>query len=157
MKSRDTSFEQAILRRTRGRGVDLILNSLAEDKQIASLRCLAKGGKFLEIGKFDLINDNPLQLELIKKNASFHGIFLDGLFFAEAIHKKRIVDMLLEGIRNGSVKPLKRLCFKETEIEQAFRYMAAGKHIGKILVKMREEEGNLSSKPSKKVAKALPR
>ena len=58
--SRDTSFEQLIMRETNGRGVDLVLNSLAEEKLLASVRCLAKGGRFLEIGKFDLSNNNPL-------------------------------------------------------------------------------------------------
>jgi fatty acid synthase len=45
---------------TDGRGVDLILNSLSEEKLQASLRCLANGGRFLEIGKFDLDNNNTL-------------------------------------------------------------------------------------------------
>jgi len=45
---------------TNGRGVDLVLNSLAEEKLLASVRCLARGGRFLEIGKFDLANNNPL-------------------------------------------------------------------------------------------------
>lgn len=45
---------------TDGRGVDLVLNSLAEEKLLASVRCLAKSGRFLEIGKFDLANNNPL-------------------------------------------------------------------------------------------------
>lgn len=58
--SRDTSFEQLIKRRTRGRGVDLVLNSLAADKLHASVRCLAEGGRFLEIGKLDLSNDTAL-------------------------------------------------------------------------------------------------
>lgn len=58
--SRDTSFEQLVLRRTRGRGVDLVLNSLAADKLLASVRCLAHGGRFLEIGKLDLSNNTPL-------------------------------------------------------------------------------------------------
>lgn len=58
--SRDASFEQLVLRRTRGRGVDLVLNSLADDKLQASVRCLAHGGRFLEIGKLDLSNNTNL-------------------------------------------------------------------------------------------------
>lgn len=58
--SRDCSFEQLVMMETDGRGVDLVLNSLAEEKLLASVRCLAKGGRFLEIGKFDLANNNPL-------------------------------------------------------------------------------------------------
>lgn len=59
--SRDAvSFEQLVMTQTNGRGVDLVLNSLAEDKLLASVRCLAKGGRFLEIGKLDLLKDNSL-------------------------------------------------------------------------------------------------
>jgi len=58
--SRDTSFEHMIKRETNGRGVDLVLNSLSEEKLQASIRCLAKGGRFIEIGKFDIANNNPL-------------------------------------------------------------------------------------------------
>jgi fatty acid synthase len=45
---------------TNGRGVDLVLNSLSEEKLQASVRCLAPGGRFLEIGRFDLEKNNPL-------------------------------------------------------------------------------------------------
>lgn len=41
-------------------GVDLVLNSLAEEKLQASIRCLARHGRFLEIGKYDLSNNSPL-------------------------------------------------------------------------------------------------
>ena len=58
--SRDSSFESFVLRETAGRGVDLILNSLAEDKLQASVRCLATSGRFLEIGKYDLSQNNEL-------------------------------------------------------------------------------------------------
>lgn len=41
-------------------GVDMVLNSLAEEKLQASVRCLAQHGRFLEIGKVDLSNNHPL-------------------------------------------------------------------------------------------------
>lgn len=49
-----------VMRETNGKGVDMVLNSLAEEKLQASVRCLAKGGRFLEIGKFDLAKNNTL-------------------------------------------------------------------------------------------------
>jgi len=58
--SRDTTFEQLIMSETNGRGVDLVLNSLAEEKLQASVCCLAPGGRFLEIGRFDLDNNSSL-------------------------------------------------------------------------------------------------
>ena len=58
--SRDTSFEYDILKTTKGKGVDVVLNSLAEDKLQASLRVLAPHGRFLEIGKVDLSKNTAL-------------------------------------------------------------------------------------------------
>jgi len=58
--SRDTTFEKLIMSETNGRGLDLVLNSIAEDKLQASVRCLAPGGRLLEIGKFDLDNNSRL-------------------------------------------------------------------------------------------------
>ena len=45
---------------TNGRGVNLVLNSLSQQKLQASVRCLALGGRFLQIGKFDLNNNSRL-------------------------------------------------------------------------------------------------
>jgi fatty acid synthase len=50
------------MKETDGRGVDIVLNSLSEDKLQASLRCLATNGRFLEIGKFDMSQNNSLGL-----------------------------------------------------------------------------------------------
>ena len=58
--SRTTEFEEQVLKMTNGVGVDLVLNSLADDKLQASIRCLAEYGRFLEIGKYDVIMDSKL-------------------------------------------------------------------------------------------------
>lgn len=107
--SRDTSFEQMIIKQTNGRGVDIVLNSLAEEKLLASVRCLAHGGHFLEIGKFDLAANNPLGMECFLKEVSFHGIMLDSLFSAKADQKRMLRDIMAPGLKNGAVKPLVRL------------------------------------------------
>ncbi|NXY81485.1 FAS synthase, partial [Alcedo cyanopectus] len=138
--SRDTTFEEHILRATNGRGVDLVLNSLAEEKLQASLRCLARQGRFLEIGKFDLSNNSQLGMSLFLKNVAFHGILLDALFEDGSPEWDIVVDMLKKGIKDGVVKPLKRTVFKKDEVEAAFRFMAQGKHIGKVMIQVMKEE-----------------
>nr|XP_027811303.1 fatty acid synthase [Marmota flaviventris]XP_027811304.1 fatty acid synthase [Marmota flaviventris] len=138
--SRDTSFEQHVLRHTAGRGVDLVLNSLAEEKLQASVRCLAQHGRFLEIGKFDLSNNHPLGMAVFLKNVTFHGILLDALFEDADSSWREVAGLLQAGIRDGVVQPLKRTVFSKAHVEQAFRYMAQGKHIGKVLVQVHEED-----------------
>lgn len=75
--SRDTSFELMVLHNTRGKGVDLVLNSLSQDKLHASLRCVAENGTFLEIGKFDIVTGTNISLEHFKKGITFKPVFLD--------------------------------------------------------------------------------
>jgi len=131
--SRDTSFEQMIMRQTKGRGIDIVLNSLAEEKLIASVRCLAQNGRFLEIGKFDLVSNNPLGMSVFQKGISFHGILLDSIIDTDNHkYKSSLCKMIADGLRNGSIKPIQAKIFYKTEIEDAFRYMASGKHMGKV-------------------------
>ncbi|KAI4493375.1 hypothetical protein M0802_009435 [Mischocyttarus mexicanus] len=155
--SRDTSFEQLILNETNGRGVDVVLNSLAEEKLQASLRCLARDGRFLEIGKFDLSNNSLLGMSVFLKNTTFHGILLDALFETNCPEKREVVKLVSEGIRSGAVRPLQSTVFSEQQIEQGFRFMATGKHIGKVLLKIRDEETQKVVQPFSKTVAAIPR
>ncbi|CAB0001270.1 unnamed protein product [Nesidiocoris tenuis] len=120
--SRDTTFEQMIMERTNGRGVDLVLNSLADDKLMASVRCVAEHGKFLEIGKLDLSNNTSLGMAFFLKNVSFHGILLDALFNlgSDSADKMEVVKLLSKGIESGAVRPLPLTSFHQSQIEQAF-------------------------------------
>lgn len=138
--SRNTTFEQHILRVTNGKGVNLVLNSLAEEKLQASLRCLAQHGRFLEIGKFDLSNNSQLGMALFLKNVSFHGILLDAVFESASEEWEVVSGLLTKGIKDGVVKPLRSTVFNKEEVEAAFRFMAQGKHIGKVIIKVQEEE-----------------
>lgn len=96
--SRNTTFETMIKTNTKGKGVDVVLNSLADELFQASMRCLAERGRFLEIGKVDLTNSSPIPSKMFLRNISFHGIHLDGLFFLDADVKKEIQYLVAEGI-----------------------------------------------------------
>ena len=52
--SRTTEFEAAFRAATGGRGVDVVLDSLAGEFVDASLRLTAPGGRFVEMGKTDI-------------------------------------------------------------------------------------------------------
>lgn len=152
--SRDSTFEEMIKRETKGRGVDIVINSLTEEKLEASIRCLARGGNLVEIGKFDLLNNKSLNLLLLEKEISYHGIMADRVFSETEGLKLMLCEKLLEGIKEGFVKPLPTNVFKHNEVEAAFKFMATGKHIGKILIQIREED---ELKLTEKNIKSLPK
>lgn len=48
--------------------------------------------------------------------------------------------MIDRDIKLGVIKPLKMTIFNANQIEEAFRFLASGKHIGKVLIKIKENE-----------------
>ncbi|KAK8762101.1 hypothetical protein V5799_026633 [Amblyomma americanum] len=124
-------------------GVDLVLNSLSEEKLQASLRCLASHGRFLEIGKFDLAKDSMLGMSVFLKRATFSGVHLEtarGKCPSALEDQRRLKKLIQEGIVSGVVRPLDTIRFSREEAEEAFRFMASGKHIGKVVLEVRPEE-----------------
>lgn len=55
--------------------------------------------------------------------------------------------MVDSDIKAGIVKPLLTTVFDAKDVEQAFRYMASGKHIGKVLLKVRQNPSDVESLP----------
>ncbi|XP_011203074.2 fatty acid synthase [Bactrocera dorsalis] len=147
--SRDTSFETMIQHETNGKGVDFVLNSLAEDKLLASVRCLGYGGHFLEIGKFDMSNDTKLGMSCFLKEITFHGVLADRLEFASDEDIEYLKHMVDVDIEKGIIQPLPCTIFPAHEIEEAFRHLIGGKHIGKVLIQVRESSESKLTLPVK--------
>lgn len=75
-------------------------------------------------------------MALFLKNVSFHGILLDALFEEGNREWEDVYRLLKDGIAGGVVRPLHTTVFQRQEVEQAFRYMAQGKHIGKVVLQV---------------------
>ena len=65
---RDSKFLPAVHAATNGRGVDVVLNSLTGDQLLDSLRCCARFGRFVEIGRHDITDSTKLD---IQRNITF--------------------------------------------------------------------------------------
>ena len=72
--SRSTSFAEGVRRMTSGKGVDVILNSLSGEALRQTCHCIAPFGRFLEIGKKDILSKTRLDMSMFSKNVSFSGI-----------------------------------------------------------------------------------
>lgn len=152
--SRDCSFEQMILIQTKGKGVDFVLNSLAEDKLAASVRCLGRFGVFLEIGKFDIINNNKLDMGSFAKEIQFRAVMADNLIHLPK-EREVLFKMIERDLESGLIQPLHSTVFQVNEVEKAFRYLSTGKHVGKVLIQIREDENSAASMPMRVYERAL--
>ncbi|XP_072140156.1 fatty acid synthase-like [Dermacentor andersoni] len=158
--SQDMSFEEHIMCETKGRGVDVVLNSLSEEKLQASVRCLATHGRFMEIGKFDLFENNYLGMSVFHQNVNFHGVMLDSLLLdstAALAHKRRVADLVSQGIKSGVVQPLDVISFTRERTEEAFHFAASGTETSKVVIQMRQEETERTTRASPLTVEAVAR
>jgi NADPH:quinone reductase-like Zn-dependent oxidoreductase len=80
MDSRSLAFADEVMSRTEGRGVDVVLNSLAGEAMLKSLSVLAPFGRFLEIGKRDIYENRDVGLAPFQKQLAYFSIDLERLF-----------------------------------------------------------------------------
>lgn len=78
--SRDPSFADGILSLTGGTGVDVIINSLIGDLLHESWRILSKFGRFVEVGKRDILDGGKLDMTRFKGCGTFTAFDLSEMF-----------------------------------------------------------------------------
>jgi NADPH2:quinone reductase len=94
-------YQEDILKATGGRGVDLILEMLANVNLSADLKLLATNGRVIIIGNRGEITINPRDLML--RRASARGFTLWGITPAE---ENQIHVGLVAGLQNGTLRPV---------------------------------------------------
>ncbi|MGN6323458.1 MAG: hydroxymethylglutaryl-CoA synthase [Dyella sp.] len=133
---RPAQFVETIHAFTQGRGVEVVLNSLAGDGLRESLRCLAPGGRHVEIGKRDILDDAALGLLALKNNISFHSVHIDGLAETHPQRLRALVEECTARLGCGKAAALPATVFAASQAFDAFRLMAAGDHMGKVVLAM---------------------
>jgi acyl transferase domain-containing protein/NADPH:quinone reductase-like Zn-dependent oxidoreductase/surfactin synthase thioesterase subunit/NAD(P)-dependent dehydrogenase (short-subunit alcohol dehydrogenase family)/ubiquinone/menaquinone biosynthesis C-methylase UbiE len=138
MSSRNLDFVEQIMEKTKGRGVDMILNSLAGEALKKSVSVLAPFGRFLEIGKRDIYGNSKLDMIHFGQNVSFFAIDLDRLNGQKPQLGGKLFRELITMFDRKLLKPLPVTTYSYANVEQAFRFMQQGKHIGKVVLTLDE-------------------
>ncbi|MGH8092923.1 MAG: SDR family NAD(P)-dependent oxidoreductase [Chthoniobacterales bacterium] len=136
--SRRGDFAEAVMELTNRRGVDVVLNALAAEAIPMGLSCLAEFGRFIEIGKRDIYQNSRIPLRPLRNNASFHVVAMDAVFVGDESLTREMLGQITGLIENGALRPLPFRAFPANNVDAAFRLMAAGKHIGKVIVSFPE-------------------
>jgi phthiocerol/phenolphthiocerol synthesis type-I polyketide synthase C len=132
--SRSVEFAAEILDATDGYGVDVILNSLAGEAIRRGVEILAPGGRFVELGKKDVYADAQLGLAALAKSASFSVVDLDLNLRLQPQRYRRLLHDIFERLIDGDLQMLPVTEFSLDNAIDAFRLMASGTHIGKIVI-----------------------
>lgn len=141
LSSRSLAFAEDIMRLTDGKGVDVVLNSLAGEAITRGLSLLKPFGRFLEIGKRDLYANSRIGLRPFRQNLSYFGIDADTLLVERAELAAELFAEISALFASGALRPLPHQTFPIARSDEAFRLMQASKHIGKIVITLPEADG----------------
>lgn len=125
--SRTLDFEEKFRAATAGAGVDLVLNSLAGEFLDASLRLMAPGGRFIEMGKTDLRDSQHLAARGI-------GYRAFDLIEAGPDLTARMLAELMGLFEDGALKPLPFKTFDVQRVRAAYRFVSQARHTGKVVL-----------------------
>ena len=137
MDSRSLKFVDEIMAATDGEGVDVVLNSLAGEAIDAGMRALRPDGRFVELGKRDLVPGRMLDLGPFTKTLSFASVDTSYGFTLWPHRLFPTMDEIRDSVANGTIQPLPTKTYRSSELVEAFRYMTTGKHIGRIVISMK--------------------
>ena len=142
--SRSLDFVEQIRTVTKGQGVDVVLNSLTGEAIEASLACLAPDGRFIEIGKTDIYADRQLGLSPFRKSLSYSAVDLAGLAERRPARFAALFQEVLAQGAQGALAALPTECIPVSQAPAAFRKLAQGQHIGKLVLTMDDPEATVS-------------
>ncbi|MER7057888.1 SDR family NAD(P)-dependent oxidoreductase [Streptomyces sp. NPDC000351] len=129
--SRTTEFADTFLAATDGRGVDIVLNSLAGEFVDASLRLLPHGGHFLELGKADV--RDPEHLAKTHPGTEYQAF---DLVQAGPDTVGEMLRELLDLFARGVLSPLPLTTYEIRGAREAFRTLSQARHTGKLVLTM---------------------
>lgn len=136
--SRTLVFSKMIKRRTGGKGVDVILNSLTGEGLFESWRCIAPYGRFIEIGKRDILSNQGLPMFQFLENVTFSAIDLTAMSVERPEVCIAALKSVFDSIQAGNLRPSQPInVYGVGQMEEAFGKMQTGQHVGKMVLEMR--------------------
>ena len=132
--SRSVDFADQIRSDTDGYGVDIVLNSVTGAAQLAGIKLLALGGRFVEIGKRDIYGDTKLGLFPFRRNLAFWGVDLGLMSVSHPAEVSEVLATVYRLTAEGALPMPESTHYPLAEAATAIRVMSAAEHTGKLIL-----------------------
>jgi acyl transferase domain-containing protein len=132
--SRSLRFFDEILRDTNNYGVDVVLNAIAGDALNKSFELLAPYGRFVEIGKRDISQNNGLSMRAFNRNLLFAAVDIDRLAAERPLLTRELINHVTDCFEKNIFSPIPHAVFNASQTSEAFRFMGQNQHIGKVVI-----------------------
>ncbi|GES56801.1 related to polyketide synthase [Aspergillus terreus] len=134
--SRSTRFASQIHALTEARGVDVVLNALSGAFLQSSLDVLAPLGRFVEIGKSDILAHARLDMSTFSRSTTISAVDLVQVMREKPHYMADVFARIHQMLAGHQIRPVYPLTsFPISELEQVLRSMQKGQHTGKLVVK----------------------
>lgn len=133
--SRDDSFAPAILAATKGRGVDVVLNSLPGPLLQASLGVMAPLGHLIEIDKAEIENNSLIALEAFSRGISLTSLDVPTLLRHRGPYVHHVLSRIVRLVEQRALKPVQPVAlYRMQDAQAAFRFVQTGAQMGKVVL-----------------------
>ncbi|KAL9103462.1 MAG: hypothetical protein Q9163_001490 [Psora crenata] len=137
--SHDLSFTKGINRMTNGKGADVIINTLTGEALRQTWACISPFGRFVQLGKKDVLANSGLDMKFFSANVSFSMVNMQDICRTATAKAAALLTKVFNLFRLGALKVVHPLTvFDYSKVQTAFRTMQNGLHTGKLVLKASE-------------------
>jgi emericellamide synthase (highly reducing iterative type I polyketide synthase) len=117
-----------------------VLNSLSGELFRESCTCLGYGGRFVEIGRKDYLEDMLIPSRFFLANITFAYVDLALMIEVERPVVRELLRSVVDLASSGAVALTSITKMPISEIVSAFRTIQAAKHMGKIILSVEPQQ-----------------
>ncbi|KAI1431432.1 putative polyketide synthase [Xylaria sp. CBS 124048] len=153
--SRTRDFASGIRNKTNGRGVDVVVNSLSGQLLQETWSLVAEFGRFIEIGKKDILANSHLSMRQFYRNVSFSCIDLMQYFTRRPECLKDCLARIAQLLEEKVIQPIQPIQqVPVSRLVSGLRALQSGQNIGKVVAVMGKGEKVMAEKLSPLYRKA---
>nr|CEL17402.1 polyketide synthase type I [Kibdelosporangium sp. MJ126-NF4]CTQ91370.1 polyketide synthase type I [Kibdelosporangium sp. MJ126-NF4] len=132
--SRCDDWTAQVLAATKGRGVDVVLNSLTGQAMERNLEVLNEDGRYVELSMYDIKRGALLKLDSFTKRLTFCAVDLSGLMRSRPDRFAKTLSRVWDLVMAGQIEALPVTTWPFADATDALREFAKGEHIGKLIL-----------------------
>jgi len=131
----EEDFVAAVRAHTNGRGVDLVVDSIAGRNLSRSIQALAYRGRAITVGVSGRDTERPDPVSLWRGNNSLHGVYFPSSLDIEHERVHALVQQLLEQVARGELHVVIDKVFPLAEAADAHRHVLGRNAFGRVLLR----------------------
>lgn len=138
--NRNASFRVSILAATKGRGVNVVLNTLKGRLLQEGFNLVAPLGSFIEIGRQDTEQNSHLEMRPFARHVSFSAVDVSTLLEHGGLAVHRCLKEVVRLLEAKAISPIDSKVFSMGNMAEAFEMLKTGDHLGKVVLSMNSDE-----------------